>query len=80
MCNLSKGVMEKSWKQGIAEGMEKGMAKGVEQGILSSIKSLMETMGWTLDQAMTALKVPEAERRAYQDLLKKRHKSNAGNQ
>lgn len=33
MCNLSKGVMEKSWK------------KGMEQGTLSSIKSLMETMG-----------------------------------
>ena len=62
MCNLSKGVMEKNW--------EKGMEKGVEQGILSSIKSLMETMGWTIDQAMTALKVPEAERRVYQDLLK----------
>ena len=55
MCNLSKGVME----------------KGIEQGILLSIKSLMETMGWTIEQAMTALKVPEAERRAYQDLLKK---------
>lgn len=58
MCNLSKGVMEKSWK------------KGMEKGILSSIESLMETMGWTLDQAMTALKVPEAERQIYQDLLK----------
>lgn len=54
MCNLSKGIME----------------KGIEKGVLSSIKSLMETMGWTLDQAMVALKVPEAERRAYQDLLK----------
>ena len=58
MCNLSKGVMEKSWK------------KGMEKGILSSIESLMETMGWTLDQAMTALKVPEAERQIYRDLLK----------
>ena len=62
MCNLSKGVMEKSWK--------KGMEEGIEKGILSSIESLMETMGWTLDQAMTALKVPEAERQIYQDLLK----------
>lgn len=33
MCNLSKGVMEKSWR------------KGMEQGTLSSIKSLMETIG-----------------------------------
>ena len=55
MCNLSKGVM----------------AKGVEQGILTSIKSLMETMGWTIEQAMTALKVPETEQQVYQKLLKK---------
>lgn len=75
MCNLSKGVMEKSWKkgmaEGIAEGMEKGMAEGLEKGILSSIKSLMETMSWSLDQAMTALKVPEAEQQTYRSLLEK---------
>ena len=63
MCNLSKGVIEKSWKKGVAEGKEKG--------ILSSIESLMETMNWTLDQAMTALKVPEAERQNYRNLLEK---------
>ena len=67
MCNLSKGVMEK----GIAKGMEKGRAEGMEKGILMSIRSLMETMGWTLDQAMTALKVPEAEQQTYRSLLEK---------
>lgn len=67
MCNLSKGVMEK----GIAKGMEKGRAEGMEKGILTSIKNLMETMGWTLDQAMTALKVPEAEQQTYRSLLEK---------
>jgi hypothetical protein len=67
MCNLSKGVMEKSWKKGV----EKGIAEGLEKGILSSIENLMETMGWTLDQAMTALKVPEAERQSYRNLLEK---------
>ncbi|MCI9577491.1 MAG: hypothetical protein HFF98_01445 [Oscillibacter sp.] len=55
--------MEKSWKKGVAEGKEKG--------ILSSIESLKETMNWTLDQAMTALKVPESERGVYQELLEK---------
>ena len=73
MCNLSKGVMEKGIAKGMekgrAEGMEKGRAEGMEKGILMSIRSLMETMGWTLDQAMTALKVPEAERQVYQNLL-----------
>ena len=51
--------------------MEKSWKKGVEKGILSSIESLMETMGWTLDQAMTALKVPETERPVYRNLLEK---------
>ena len=59
--------MEKSWKKGV----EKGIAEGLEKGILSSIENLMETMGWTLDQAMTALKVPEAERQFYRNLLEK---------
>ncbi len=59
MCNLSEGVKEKA------------MAKGMEQGILSSIKGLMETMGWTIKQAMAALKVPETDRQVYQNLLKK---------
>ena len=75
MCNLSQGVMEKGiakgMEQGMAKGMEQGMAKGMEQGILSSIKGLMETMGWTIEQAMAALKVPETDRQLYQNLLKK---------
>ncbi len=66
MCNLSKGVMEKSW----AKGMEKGMEKGRADGIMSAIKGLMETMNWSLEQAMAALKVPEAERQKYMELLK----------
>ncbi len=57
MCNLSEGVMRK------------GMAKGVTKGILSSIQSLMETMDLSADQAMAALKVPEAERQRYLALL-----------
>ena len=61
--------MEKGRAEGIAEGMEKGRAEGLEKGILSSIKSLMETMSWTLDQAMTALKVPEAEKQTYRSRL-----------
>lgn len=46
MCNLSKGVEE----------------KGIEKGILFSIKSLMETVGWSAEQAMGGLKIPESER------------------
>ncbi len=54
MCNLSKGVEE----------------KGIEKGILFSIKSLMETMGWSAEQAMGGLKIPESERDKYITELK----------
>ena len=55
MCNLSKGVRE----------------LGRADGILFSIKNLMETMDLTIEQAMAALKVPEAEKKKYMDLLEK---------
>lgn len=55
MCNLSKGVEEK------------GMAKG----ILASIKNLMESMGWSVEQAMDALKISETDRKQYMDELRK---------
>ena len=35
--------------------------------MLDSIKTLMETMSFTAEQAMTALKVPEADRPRYLD-------------
>ena len=61
MCNLSKGVREK----GIAEGMAKGRAEGAAETTLSNIKSLVETLGLTIEQAMAALKVPETDRPKY---------------
>lgn len=61
MCNLSKGVWEK--------GMEAGRKEGAAQTMLNSIKTLMETMSFTAEQAMTALKVPEADRSRYLDTL-----------
>lgn len=67
MCNLSKGVEEK----GIQKGIEKGIQKGIEQGILLSIRNLMETMGWSVEQAMEGLKIPEEEKSKYLDELKK---------
>ena len=53
MCNLSKGIEEK------------GIAKGLTNGILFSIKSLIEPMDLTIEQAMAALKISEAERQKY---------------
>ena len=54
MCNLSKNVEE----------------KGIKKGILTSIQNLMESMNWTAEQAMEALKVPETEWSQYVSRLK----------
>ena len=60
MCNLSKGVEEKGIQKGIKKGIQKGIEKGIEQGIekgiLLSIRNLMETMGWSVEQAMEKTK------------------------
>ena len=57
MCNLSKGVREI------------GRAEGHTERALSDLRSLMETLGLTIEQAMAALKIPESERQKYLDLL-----------
>jgi hypothetical protein len=56
MCNLSKGVEE----------------KGITRGILSSIQNLMESMSWSAEQAMNALKIPEEERSKYANEINKK--------
>ena len=55
MCNLSKGVEE----------------KGVAKGIVASIKNMVKNMGVSVEQAMSVLEIPEAERQKYMDLLER---------
>lgn len=46
------------------------LSKGVEEkGILFSIRNLMETMGWSVEQAMESLKIPKEEKTKYLDEL-----------
>ena len=59
MCDLSKNVEAK------------GMKKGITEPLLASIRNLMDSMRWTAEQAMAALKVPEEEREKYLELLGK---------
>ena len=46
-----------------------GRKEGAAQTMLNSIKNLMETLGLTIEQAMSALKVPDADRPKYLELL-----------
>lgn len=59
MCNLSKGIEEK------------GISQGIKEGLITAIKNLMESMGWTEEQAMEALKIPEADRSLYFSMLER---------
>ncbi len=58
MCNLSKGVAEKGFQQ------------GMEQGLLLAIRNLMETLHLTAEEAMAALKVEDSKRGKYAQKLK----------
>ena len=53
MCNLSDDV----WQKGIAEGM------------LNALRGLITNTGWSIEQAMVALSVPEVDRPRYRELL-----------
>ncbi len=55
MCNFSQGVWE----------------KGQSEGILSSIKNLMKNTGWPIEQVMSMLEVPDADRPKYLERLSK---------
>lgn len=61
MCNLSKGIEE--------SGIKKGVKEGIKEGILSSIRNLMESMEWSAEQAMEALRVPQSEQQQYAKML-----------
>lgn len=60
---------EAARKEGLAEDLTKGRAEGRAEGTLLSIKSLMETLGLSIEVAMNTLKVSEAERMKYANLL-----------
>ena len=53
MCNLSDGVWEEA------------MTQGIEKGLVTALRNLMDSMGWPMEQAMNALRIPEADRQEY---------------
>ena len=63
MCNISEGVVEKTWRRGIESGEKRG--------VLNSILNLMKNASLTFDQATTMLGIPENEREEYRTLVEK---------
>ena len=51
--------------EGKKEGRKEGRKEGIFQTTLKNLRSLMETTGFNIEQAMNALKVPEKDRAMY---------------
>ena len=45
--------------------------KGRVEGVLAAIRNLMDSMDWSVEQAMEALRVAEPDRPRYTELLQK---------
>ena len=58
-------IAREAWQGGRQEGRREGEVKG----LFRAIKSLIETTGMSVDQAMTALQVAEKDRPQYLDML-----------
>lgn len=61
----SKGV------DSMCRELEEIYLDGVKKGVLSSLKSLMTTLGLSIEAAMNALEIPENERQNYANMLTK---------
>lgn len=73
MCKVMEDMREQSQQEGIKQGIEQGIKQGLEQGLvnvfLHSIESLVKSMGVFVEQAMTILDIPEANRPKYREML-----------
>ena len=65
--------LEEARREGLTEGHDLGLAEGITKGKeaerLKLIRKLMETMGWTAEQAMDALQIPAEEREKYKSMI-----------
>ena len=61
--------LEEARREGLAEGRALGLTEGKEAERLKLIRKLMETMGWTEEQAMDALQIPAEEREKYKGMI-----------
>lgn len=53
----------------IRDARQEGHTEGHTEGTAASIKNLMDSMGWSIEQVMSALKISEEDRPKYRKLL-----------
>ena len=67
--HIAEAARRDGLQEGRAEGRAEGRVEGRAEGTLLNIKSLMETLGLSIEAAMNALKIPEDERIKYTNML-----------
>jgi hypothetical protein len=62
---MKQEAAEKAAEKAAAEATLKAREETRKEDMITSIRNLMDSMKWTADQAMAALKIPEEERERY---------------
>jgi flagellar biosynthesis/type III secretory pathway protein FliH len=60
---------EELFNWGRDEGLKEGRDEGAQQKLLENVHSLMETVGWSAQEALDKLQVPKAEQARYLSML-----------
>ena len=58
-------------EDGFAEGRDTGFAEGRDEGLLAAVRGLVRRRGWSADEAMDAVGIPEENRPRYAELVAK---------
>lgn len=69
MCNLSNGIEARGMmigeRRGIAIGEKRGETRGIEKERLENRRSLMKNLGFSKEQAMSAIGIPSEQQAKY---------------
>lgn len=65
VCDALKELM----KEDFEETRQEARQEARQETLLETIRNLMDTMKWTVDQAMTALKIPDEDKGMYRAKL-----------
>ena len=77
MCNLSYGIAEKSYNEGVEIGIDKGIGIGIDKGrsegrskaLAESLRAIMKSFKLDFDSAADVLHISPAEREEYRKLV-----------
>ena len=64
-------VREIAAKANYRWGHEDGFAEGRDEGLLAAVRGLVRRRGWSADEAMDAVGIPEENRPRYAELVAK---------